>query len=76
MEAIAEVGILAVATVLAAGAAWGLAWAFLRGAFRLIDPAGASDTGVRTTKPGQAPMRPRLELVGGTRAAVRAFGRS
>ena len=64
MEAMAEVGILAAATVLAAGAAFGMAWAFLQGAFRLMQPAGAN-----------GPARPRLELVRGTRAAARAFGR-
>ena len=63
MEAMAQVGILAAATVLAAGAALGMAWAFLRGAFRLMQPAAVR------------PARPRLELVQGTRAAARAFGR-
>ena len=63
MDAMAQVGILAVATVVAAGAAFGMAWAFLQGAFRLMQPAGR-------------PVRPRLELVQGTRAAARAFGRS
>ena len=63
MEAMAEVGILAAATVLAAGAAFGMAWAFLQGAFRLMQPVGAN-----------GPARPRLELVRGTRAAARAFG--
>jgi hypothetical protein len=63
MEAMAQVGILAAATVLAAGAAFGMAWAFLHGAFRLMQPAAR-------------PARPRLELVQGTRAAARAFGRS
>ena len=65
MDAMAQVGILAVATVVAAGAAFGMAWAFLQGAFRLMLPAGAA-----------RPARPRLELVRGTRAAARAFGRS
>jgi hypothetical protein len=63
MEAMAQVGILAAATVLAVGAAFGMAWAFLHGAFRLMQPAAR-------------PSRPRLELVRGTRAAARAFGRS
>jgi hypothetical protein len=64
MEAMAQLGILAVATVAATGAAFGMAWAFLHGAFRLMQPATAR------------PQRPRLELVQGTRAAARAFGRS
>lgn len=74
MEAIAQVGILAVATVLAAGAAFGMAWAFLQGAFRLMQPAGAGSQ-VRTANVGRS-QGPRLELVQGTRAAARAFGRS
>jgi len=36
MEAVAQVAILAAATVLAAGMAFAMAWAFLRGAFRLL----------------------------------------
>jgi len=63
MDAMAQLGILAAATVFAAGAALGMAWAFLQGAFRLMQPAGAA-----------RPARPRLELVRGTRAAARAFG--
>jgi hypothetical protein len=75
MEAMAQVGILAAATVLAAGTAFLMAWAFLRGAFRLMQPAAASPRFVRTVAPGHRP-RPRLELAEGTRAAARAFARS
>jgi len=75
MEAMAQVGILAAATVLAAGTAFLMAWAFLRGAFRLMQPAGASPRLVRTAHRGHIPG-PRLELVEGTRAAARAFARS
>jgi hypothetical protein len=64
MDAMAQVGILAAATVLAGGVAFAMAWAFLQGAFRLMQPAGAR------------PARLRLELAQGTRAAARAFGRS
>ena len=64
MEAMAQLGILTVATVAATGAAFGMAWAFLHGAFRLMQPATAR------------PQGPRLELVQGPRAAARAFGRS
>ena len=64
MEPITQFAILAVATVIAAGAAFAMAWAFLLGAFRLMQPAAAR------------PARPvRLHLVQGTRAAARAFGR-
>jgi len=61
MNAMAQMAILTAATILAVGAAFGMAWAFLHGAFRLMQPAA---------------VRPRLELVQGTRAAARAFGRS
>ena len=74
MEAMAEVGILAAATVLATVAAFAMAWAFLQGAFRLMQPAGVG-TQVQKSNLGQASVRPRLELVQGTRAAARAFGR-
>jgi hypothetical protein len=75
MEAMAQVGILAAATVLAAGTALALAWAFLQGAFRLMQPAGASRTLVRAAQRVHT-QRPRLELVEGPRAAARAFERS
>jgi hypothetical protein len=52
-----------------------MAWAFLHGAFWLMQPAGFG-TQVQKTNLGQASVRPRLELVQGTRAAARAFGRS
>jgi len=74
MEAMAQVGILAAATTLATGMALAMAWAFLQGAFRLMQPAGTSRTQVRTTLAGSQP-KSRLELVQGTRAAARAFGR-
>jgi len=74
MEAMAQLGILAAASLVAAAAAFGTAWAFLRGAFRLIEPAAAGG-GAAIANPGY-PRRPRLELVEGTRAAARAFGRS
>jgi hypothetical protein len=60
MDALAQVGILTVATVFAGAAAFGMAWAFLCGAFRLMQPAA-----VRMEQPT------RLELVNG--AAARQF---
>lgn len=64
MEPITQFAVLAVATAIAAVAAFGMAWAFLLGAFRLMQPAGAQ------------PARPvRLPFVEGTRAAARAFER-
>ena len=63
MEPVTHFAVLAVATAIAAAAAFGMVWAFLLGAFRLMQPAGAR------------PVRPvRLQLVRGTRAAARAFG--
>ena len=64
MEPITQFAVLVVATVIAAVAAFGMAWAFLLAAFRLMQPAGAR------------PVRPvRLPLVEGARAAARAFQR-
>jgi hypothetical protein len=60
MDAMAQLAILTAATVLAAAAAFGISWAFLHGAFRLMQPAAR-------------PARQRLELVHGTRAVVRGF---
>ena len=75
MGPMAQVGILAAATVLAAGTALAMAWAFLQGAFRLMQPAGASRIELPPAQKGHTP-RPRLRLIEGTRAAVRAFERS
>lgn len=65
MDTMAQLAVLAATTILAAGAAFGLAWAFLRGAFHLMQPAAARPV-----------ERPRLEIVQGTRAVARGFGRS
>jgi len=65
MDTMAQLAVLAAATILAAGAAFGMAWAFLRGAFHLMRPAAARPV-----------ARPRLALVHGTRAVAREFGRS
>jgi hypothetical protein len=75
MEAMARLAILTAATALAAGAAFAMAWAFLQGAFRLMHPAGATSNQAQKMNPGHQ-ERPQLELVQGTRAAARAFGRS
>ena len=73
MEAMTQLGILVVATVVAAGAAFGMAWAFLQGAFRLMQPAGARTQVLPASL--RHPPRPRLELVLGTRGAAQAFRR-
>ncbi|HVO56217.1 MAG TPA: hypothetical protein VMT51_00830 [Dongiaceae bacterium] len=59
MEQLNELAVLGGATLLAAAAAFGMAWAFLRGAFRLMLPAG------------RVAARPALVI--GTRAAARGF---
>jgi len=65
MDAMAQFAVLTAATVLAAALAFGMAWAFLRGAFHLMRPAAARQTALV-----------RLQLVQGTRVAVRGLGRS
>jgi len=61
MELVAQLAVLAAATVLAAGVAFGMAWALLRGAFHLMQPAT------------MRVARPKIELASGTRAAARQF---
>jgi hypothetical protein len=65
MEAITQFAVLTVTTIFAGVLAFAMAWAFLRGAFHLMQPAAARQPG---------PVG--LQLVPGTRAAVRALGRS
>ncbi len=65
MDSITQFGILTLTTILAGALAFGMAWAFLQGAFRLMQPAGARR--VRSVRP---------ELVHGTRAVARQFARS
>jgi hypothetical protein len=64
MDAMAEFAVLTLTTIFAGALAFGMAWAFLQGAFRFMQPAGRSAEG-----------RPRapLELVNGTRASARQF---
>jgi hypothetical protein len=61
METIAQFAVLAAVTVVAAGAAAGMVWAFLHGAFRLMQPAAV--------RPVVRPAR--VELVHGVRAVAR-----
>ena len=67
MEPVTQFAVLAVATLFAAATAFGMAWAFLLGAFRLMQPAAA--------RPGRPSPTTRLHLVQGTRATARALGR-
>ena len=64
METMTQLAALAAVTILAMGAASVMAWAFLHGALRLMQPT------VRTTQ------RPPLEIVHGTRAVAQGFTRS
>lgn len=75
MELAQQLAVLGAATVLAAGAAFGMAWVFLRGAFRLMQPAAAR-LQVQKKNLGNARIHARWELANGTRAAMRGFGRS
>jgi hypothetical protein len=65
MEIAAQLGVLAVATIVAAGVAFGMAWAVLLGAFRLMEPAAA--------RPAR---RLRRELAASTRSAAGGFLKS
>ena len=70
MEPLIQLTVLTAATALAAGSAIALNWIFLRTAFRLMQPAGAS-----SSKAAAASYRPsvRSELVQGTRASAQQF---
>lgn len=63
MELADQLAVLAAATVFAAGVAFGMAWALLRGAFHLMRPAAA--------RPAARPVR--SDLVRGTRAVATQF---
>jgi hypothetical protein len=60
MNPLAQFLVLTTVTVFAGSLAWVMAWVFLRGAFRLMQPAGARQ--VRAVRP---------ELVHGPRAVSR-----
>jgi hypothetical protein len=60
----AQFAVLTLTTIFAGALAVGMAWAFLQGAFRLMQPAARSAEG---------PHAVRLELVHATRASARQF---
>ncbi len=64
MQAMAQFAVLTLTTIFAGILAFGMAWAFLRGAFHLMRPAAA-----------HRPRPVRSELVHGTRASTRQFAR-
>jgi hypothetical protein len=64
MDAMAQFAVFTLTTIFAGALAFGMAWAFLQGAFRLMQPAGHS---------AGRPRAVSLELVQGTRASARQF---
>jgi hypothetical protein len=62
MNTLAQLVVLTTVTLFAGSLAWVMAWMFLRGAFRLMQPAAANR--VRTAQ---------SELVHGTQIAARHF---
>jgi len=65
MDLMAQFAVLTLTTIFAGALAFAMAWAFLQGAFRLMQPAGRSAEG--------RPSAVRLELVHGTRASAPQF---
>jgi len=64
MEAMAQFAVLTLTTIFAGTLALGMAWAFLRGAFHLMQPAAV-----------HRPRVVRSELVHGARTSARRFTR-
>jgi hypothetical protein len=73
MEAMAQFAVLTVTTILAGILAFGMVWAFLRGAFHLMAPATVRDS---RTSAARRPQQFRADLGPGARAVARAIGRS
>ena len=70
MDSITQLAVLTAATVIAASSAFAMAWLFLRGAFRLMQPAAVrSSASVRAEQARSVGA----ELVRGSRAAARHF---
>ena len=70
MDSITQLAVLTVATVIAVASAFAMAWVFLHGAFRLMQPAA-----IRTSASvrGEQARSVGAELVRGSRAAARHF---
>jgi len=64
MDAMAQFAVLTLTTIFAGALAFAMAWAFLEGAFRLMQPIKRSEG---------RPSPVRLQLVHGTRASARQF---
>jgi hypothetical protein len=67
VEPVAEFAVLTIATVIAAAAAFAVTWAFLLGAFHLMQPAAARS---RRSQAASTAHYSRSELVRGTRAVA------
>jgi hypothetical protein len=67
MEPMAQFAVLTVATVIALALAFALAWAFLLGAFQLMEPAAARP------QAGSTARQSRSELIRGPRAIAQQF---
>jgi len=70
MDAITQFAVLTLITIFAGILAFAMAWAFLRGAFRLMQPAAVRNS--RTSAP-RVSQQFHSDLVPGTRAAARQF---
>jgi hypothetical protein len=68
MEPITQVSVLTAASMLAAAAAFGMNWIFLRAALHLLQPAGATPAR-RQSASNVLPVHP--DLVQATRAVAR-----
>jgi hypothetical protein len=67
MSSITQFAVLTLTTIFAGTLAFAMVWAFLRGAFHLMQPAAVRNS--RTS----APRVSHSDLVPGTRAAARQF---
>jgi hypothetical protein len=72
MDAMGQFAVLTLTTIFAGILAFGMAWAFLRGAFHLMQPAAVRNT--RSSAP-RVSQQFHSDLVPGTRAAARQFAR-
>ena len=70
MSSITQFAVLTLTTIFAGVLAFGMAWAFLRGAFHLMQPAAVHNS--RTSAP-RVSRQFHSDLVPGTRAAARQF---
>lgn len=70
MDSITQLAVLAAVAIVAAGSAFAMAWAFLHGAFRLMQPAAVRAVGASQ---GTQARSAGVELVRGSRAAARHF---